>query len=126
MSVGFSVGDILAVGTLAWQVYKSCKNAPNSFKNISDEVLSLHAVLKESEEVLEVQSLSSGQQRRLETVLKGCNGVLVDLQCAVDRYESLGTKSKRTWDRLGWVQQPIVEMRARLTANILLLSAFVK
>jgi hypothetical protein len=55
MSFGFSIGDFVAVGNLAWQVWKSCKDAPESFRNVSQEVLSLHAVLKEIEELLEGQ-----------------------------------------------------------------------
>ncbi|KAF8854026.1 hypothetical protein BDZ45DRAFT_747899 [Acephala macrosclerotiorum] len=126
MSFGFGVADFVTLGTKAWEVYKSCKEAPNSFRNVSDEVLSLHAVLRESEEVLKAQPFSLEQRNRLGIVLNGCSGVLSDLQHAVNRCESLGTKSKRTWDRLGWGQQPIVEMRSRSTANIVLLSAFVK
>ncbi|CZR67816.1 uncharacterized protein PAC_17715 [Phialocephala subalpina] len=108
MSFGFGMCDFFTLGAKAWEVYKSCKDAPNRLKNISDEVLSLHAVLKESEEVLQVQSLSPEQQGRLRTVI-----------------ENLGSKSKRTWVRLGWGQQPIAEMRSRLTSNTVLLSAFV-
>jgi len=37
---------------LAWTVYKSCRDAPESFNNISVEVLSLHALLKEVEETI--------------------------------------------------------------------------
>ncbi|KAI4270506.1 MAG: hypothetical protein LQ337_006637 [Flavoplaca oasis] len=47
MSLGYSVGDFVLLGQLAWKVYKSCKGAPESFVNISYEVLSLHAVVKE-------------------------------------------------------------------------------
>ena len=75
----------MTVDALAWKVYKSCKDAPDSFKNISNEVLSLHAVLKEAEEVLAQQSFSPNQQVRLGTVLKGCHAVLEDLQSVVVR-----------------------------------------
>jgi hypothetical protein len=49
MNFGCSLGDFVTVGQLAWNVYKSCKEAPDSFANISNEVLSLHIVLKEVE-----------------------------------------------------------------------------
>jgi hypothetical protein len=52
MSFGYSVGDFIAVGALAWDVYRYCKGAPESFGNISSEVLSLYAVLKEAEETV--------------------------------------------------------------------------
>ncbi|KAI9776082.1 MAG: hypothetical protein M1839_000595 [Geoglossum umbratile] len=125
MSFGYSVGDIVLLGQLAWRAYRSCKDTPESFKNISHEVLSLHALLKEIEENLSAQTLSSTRQARLKTIGDGCRNVLEELQSLVDKYESLGTQSKRTWDRMKWGSTDIVELRSRLTSNTLLLTAFI-
>ncbi|KAK0513111.1 hypothetical protein JMJ35_004097 [Cladonia borealis] len=97
--IGFGVGDFVAVSTLAWNVYKSCKAAPGSFINISNEVLSLYAVLKEADET--------------------------DLQALVDKYESLGTQSKRTWDRMKWGTENVTEIRSRLVSNTTFLTAYI-
>lgn len=126
MSFGFGVGDFLAVGKLAWKVYKSCKDAPESFSNISVEVLSLHAVLKEVEETITGQSLPPSTQQNLATVTQGCTSVLEELQALVQKYESLGTQSKRTYDRMKWGAKDITELRARLTSNTVLLSTFLR
>lgn len=126
MSFGFSVGDFVAAGNLAWQVYKSCKAAPESFKNISQEVLSLHAVLKEIEETLLGRPLPPSKEAGLATVTGGCKDVLQDLQSLVLKYESLGWSTKRTWDRLRWHSDDIAELRARLTSNIVLLTAYIR
>lgn len=126
MSFGYSVGDFIAVGHLAWSVYKSCKEAPESFGNISVEVLSLHAVLKEVEELLEDQPLSASKKNSLATITSGCQDVLKDLQRLTKKYESLGTKSKRTWDRMRWGSNDIAELRQRLTSNTVMLTAFVR
>ncbi|KAK5094137.1 hypothetical protein LTR70_004291 [Exophiala xenobiotica] len=56
---GFSIGAIIAVGHLAWKLYKRCKTAPESFYNISQELQSLHAVLKECEEAFTGSNYSS-------------------------------------------------------------------
>lgn len=126
MSFGFGVGDFLAVGKLAWAVYKSCRDAPDSFKNISIEVLSLHAVLKEVEETLSEQAISASKQHSLATVTTGCRCVLEDLQTLVTKYENMGSQSKRTWDRLKWGSNDIAELRARLISNTVLLAAFMR
>jgi hypothetical protein len=126
MSFGYSVGDFVTLGQLAWKVYKSCKDAPESFSNISQEVLSLHTVLKEAEEILSEQSLSASKQVSLKTVSDGCYRVLQDLQCLLARHESLGVKSKRTWDRLRWGSQDIEALRSRLISNTVLLVAFIR
>ncbi|MCJ1387118.1 hypothetical protein MMC17_010247 [Xylographa soralifera] len=38
MSFGFGVGDFIAVGTLAWNVYGACKGAEKDFKLVTGEV----------------------------------------------------------------------------------------
>ena len=126
MSFGYAVGDFIAVGTLAWNVYKSCKEAPESFGNISFEVLSLHAVLKEAEETVFAQHLSPTQQERLKAVGDGCQHVLKDLDDLCQKYQSLGTQSKRTWDRMKWGTEDIAELRARLTSNTVLLATWIR
>ena len=105
--------------------YRAGKGAPESFENISIDVLSLHAVLKEGEETLFIRPLSPVRAERLKVIKDGCDKVLVDLQNLVKKYESLGTQSKRTWDRMKWGNEDIAEIRARLTSNISNLNAFI-
>jgi hypothetical protein len=126
MSFGYSVGDFVAVTQLAWTVYKSCRDAPESFNNISTELLSLHAVLKEVEEIISEQPLSETRRHHLATISHGCKCVLEDLRALVKKYESLGSQSKRTWDRMRWGSNDIAELRARLTSNVVLLTAFLR
>ena len=123
---GFGVGDFVAVGTLAWTVFKSCKEAPESFSNIHIEVLSLHALTKEAEETVFKSPLTPERGARLAVVKDGCMAVLTDLDELVKKYESLGTKSKRSWDRLGWGTQDVNEIRLRLNTSVTLLSAFIR
>jgi hypothetical protein len=92
MSFGYSVGDFIALGTLAWSVYKSCKDAPEAFENISLEVLSLHGVLKEAEETIFVHPLPPEKQERLKAVGDGCYRVLTDLDNLCKKYQSLRTE----------------------------------
>ncbi|MCJ1354949.1 MAG: hypothetical protein MMC33_004939 [Icmadophila ericetorum] len=124
MSFGYGVGDFITTGQFAWSLYKTCSGAPESFSNISNEVLSLHAVLKQIEEAIPSQSLSLSELHRLNAVTRGCNGVLGDLQKLVAKYDRLGSKSRRTWDRFKFGQEDTQELRSRLTSNILLLNTF--
>jgi hypothetical protein len=126
MSFGYGVGDFIAVGALAWNVYKSCKEAPESYGRISLEVLSLHAVLKEAEETVFVQPLSPTKREHLKAVGDGCYCVLKDLDNLCQKYQSLGTQSKRTWDRMRLGTEDIAELRARLTSNTVLLTAWIR
>lgn len=85
MSFGYSVIDFVAVGQLACSVYKSCKEAPESFTNISSEVLSLHAIVQEFGDSLTRNTLPSSQLAGLKSVTEGCRKVLDDLQIIIDR-----------------------------------------
>ncbi len=124
MSFGFSVSDFVTVPTFAWTVYKSCKESSDDFRNISTEVASLHVVLKETEECLAEHILDPDQERRLLVIGKGCNDVLKDLNKLLEKYESLGLQSQRTWDRMMWGLEDISKIRERLIANTNLLTAF--
>jgi hypothetical protein len=126
MSFGYSVGDVIAIGAYAWNLYRSCKEAPESFNNIASEVLSLHAIIKEAEETVFKVPLSPVRQERLKAIGDGCTDVLKDLQALVDKYKSLGTTRKKTWDRLRWRADEVTELRARLTANAVLFTAYIR
>jgi hypothetical protein len=126
MSFGTSVGDFITVGKLVRQAYQLWNDAPDSFKNISSEVLSLHALLNEVDETLSGQPLSRSQQARLATIRSGCDSILRDLQSIVERHKSLGSLNKRARDRLTWPSGDIGELRGRLTSNTALIGAFMR
>lgn len=124
MSFGFSAGDLISISALAWKVFKSCKEASDSFKNVSSEVVSMHVVLKETEDIVAEGDLGRERTIQLQHVADGCQAVLKDLDQLLDRYKSLGTKSQRTWDRMKWGHENISEIRSRLISNTTLLSTY--
>lgn len=124
MSFGFAVGDFVAVGQLCWKVYKKCKGSPGNYRELSIEVGNLHNVIKETEELLSQQQLTSKQKDKLQASRAGCHEVLEDLNQLLAKYESLGTSSQRTFDRLGYGMQDMNSIRLRLISNVTLLDAF--
>lgn len=74
MSFGFSVGDFIAVGTLAFKVHKACRGSSESFRNISMKVASLHIVLKEVAELLPQNDLSQSKRESLAVITQECDG----------------------------------------------------
>jgi N-terminal domain on NACHT_NTPase and P-loop NTPases len=126
MSFGFAVGDFIAVWNLASEAIKSFKGAPEGFKSISNEVLSLQAVLQEINETLSGHTLSISRHERLATILRGCRHVLEKLKPILKKYESLGSLEKKFFDRVRWEPKEIAELRHQLTSNITLLTAFIR
>ena len=124
MSFGFGVGDFLAVGHLCWKVYKKCKDSSGNYAELSTEVGALHNVIKETEELLSQQGLTNEQGVKLMACRQGCEDVLGDLNELLIKYESLGTNSRRTFDRMGLGMQDMNGIRLRLISNVTMLDAF--
>ena len=124
MSFGYSVGDVLVVGQLCWKVYKKCKESPGNYAELASEVGALHNVVKETEELVNEQKLTSQQENKLVTCRQGCESVLKDLDGLLVKYESLGTNARRNLDRVGFGMQDINGIRLRLISNTSLLDAF--
>ncbi len=125
MSFGYSVTDFVTAITVCWNIYKKCKLASGEFKEVAAEVSCLHSVLKETEEVLSERNLSYEQNTKLNPLKDGIMAVLKELELRLDKYESLGTQSKRTLDRMGWAMEGgVAEIRLKLISQTTLLDSF--
>ncbi|TGJ83534.1 hypothetical protein E0Z10_g5243 [Xylaria hypoxylon] len=125
MSFGVSFGDLVLASTLAWRVYKACKDSGESFRRLSGEVASLHVVLKETEDYMgEFRDLDISRVNRLRILTDGCHGTLKDLEKLMQSYDNLGTQVQRTWDRFRFGLQDLTDIRSRLVSNVTLLTAF--
>ncbi len=124
MSFGYGIGDFIVVGQLCWKVYKKCKDSPGTYADLSGEVGALHNVIKETEELLSQQGLTKEQTARLTTCRQGCEDVLEKLDALLVKYQGLGTKSQRTFDRLRFGMQDVNGIRLRLISNLSMLDAF--
>jgi len=125
-----SVGDCLAIAKLAWTVYNGYKDAPGDFKNLSDEIKSLHNIVNSDTLTAKFRDpkLTPEEGESLREILQGCSNVLQDLDNLLTKYKRLGSpqgSSLRALDRARWSQEDIVELRARLTSNTTLLNTFV-
>ena len=133
MSFGYGVGDIMAISRLAFKVYTACKDAPDDYRNISDEVKSLHIIINKAAQHFESATLSTSSRQEGQEVLKGCQNVLEDLDCLIGKYSSLSSAStsqvvQRVWLGAGLVlgTEDIATLRARLTSNTTLLNGFIQ
>jgi len=122
-----SVGDFLGLATLAWTVYNGYKDAPGDFKDLSDEIKSLHNIVNSG--ILKAKfrdpNLTSEDRESLQETLQGCENVLKDLDNLLTKYKRLESpqgSSLRALDRVRWGQEDIVKLRARLTSNTTLLN----
>ena len=131
------MGDTMAVSRLALKVYTAYKDAPGDYRNISDEVESLHIIIKKAAQHFESTTLSDNSRQEGQKVLKGCKNVLEDLDTLIEKYNNLASSSTSPSTRqvlqrfkLGASQvfgtEDIATLRARLTSNITLLNGFIQ
>ena len=123
MSVGFSASDCITLPQFAWQVYRTCRDASNEFKDLASDVESMHEVLKEVQTLVENHVLDDASKIRLATVLKGCHDVLKTLEDRLEKYKSLGTTKKRMRDRLRWGMESVGDVRACLILRTTILTS---
>ena len=127
MSIGCSVGDIMAISGLAVQVYTAYKDAPGDYRNISDEVKSLHIVINKAVQHFEDPTLSSKNRQEGQEVLIGCQNVLKDLDSLILKYKDLASpNTSRALQRIKLGKEDIVSLRVRLISNTTLLNGFIQ
>ncbi len=122
MSFGGSASDIFFCVQLARKVWKGCREAPDDFRAVSTEVASLHLVLNEARET--ANDLSESKREDLRRLINGCKSVLQELEALLERYKSLGTQSRRPWDRLRWGNGQVKDIRQRLISSTASLTSF--
>ena len=121
------MGDIMAVSRLALKVYSAYKDAPDDYRNISDEVNSLHIIINKAARHFESNTLSNKTQEEGKEVLEGCHNVLKDLDALIEKYNALAsTDRSQVFRRLKFGKEDIVTLRARLTSNTILLNSFIQ
>ena len=129
MSFGFSVGDFVSLGKLAWNLYKECKAASAQFQEIQNEVISLRTAIQELQDEAEnndsiLNRAGIGRKKELDVIMRNCAEVLRELQQLLTRYKSLGTKQKRTWDRIKFGSEDVQEIRDKLMFHTSALTLF--
>ena len=141
MSFGYGVGDFLAASKLVWDVYSAYVDAPEQFRNFSQEILALHVIVSKVEDQLGISAsgsygaasgsqlptiatLSMKDRNDLKILYDGLKGIMEELDALLKKYHSLSENHSISFDRLKWGQEDLVGLRERLQSNITLLTTF--
>ncbi|KAF8536509.1 hypothetical protein BDD12DRAFT_890057 [Trichophaea hybrida] len=104
MSVESGVASIIAISRLAWAIYRSCKDVPKDFRDISDDASRMHTILKETDELMSdcyaQEPLVPEKVARLQHLANGCRDVLNELEELLGKFGNLGSRSVGVFDRL--------------------------
>ena len=114
MSFGTGVDDIITLSKLAVKVSTAYKDAPNSYRHISKEVMSLQMIIDKVMQYFENTALSDHDRQLGQEVLESCQSILEDLDSLIEKC----TNFKKV--QLG------AELKAKLLLNTILLNSFVQ
>ena len=102
MSFGFSIGDIIAVGELAWKLYRDCyqiaRGAPQEFQILERELATLCNSLKILREEIDnpdsiLSQAGNDRIRMVNTIVDDVDVTLKRLEKVAKKYEVLGSNS---------------------------------
>ena len=127
MSFGFGIGDLMAISGLAVKVYTAYKDAPGDYRNISDEVESLHIIIQKAAQHFEGTKLNDNSRQEGLKVLKSCQNILEDLDALLIKYNSVASASTgQVIHRIKLGTEDISTLRIRLISNTGLLNGFIQ
>ena len=122
-----STGDIIVISGLAIRVYMAYKDAPHDYRYISEEVAALRILIDKSAQLFKQTTISSDDRNHGQQVLKGCQGVLEDLNSLIEKYKRLASTSQKL---VLWRSRPgggdIAALQTRLISQTGLLNSFVR
>ena len=108
-------------------LFTAYKDAPYDYRNIADEVNSLHIIIEDAAQHFESTTLSNKKQKRGKKVLEGCQNVLKDLDALIEKYNALASaNTSQVFRRIKLGTEDIATLRARLISNTTLLDSFIQ
>ncbi len=136
MSFGYSVGDAILLGQLAWRTVQNSRKACGEHNEFTREASSLHVVIRRLEqEIFKPESLinrpNDKYKEELQAIVGGCEKVLQVFNKVLEKYNSLSDKersTKRLWQRVRFGNGELADMRdlrERMTYYTAALSLFV-
>jgi hypothetical protein len=113
MSFGFAIGDFIAVGQLAWTLYRDCymvaRGAPQEFQLLLKEIQTLSGSINILQEEIEDPNstlVQAGEDRvrMVNEMISRVSITLKELQKVANKYKLLGSGSRRKqiWAKLSW------------------------
>ena len=126
MSFGVSVGDLVAVGTLANQLWTACREASPEFQDCGNLCQEVSLVIEGCRPNNPNTILHAQDKKIISQLAESCENTLSTLKHLLQRYHSLGSTSHRVRDTLGfaYAKSDCDNIRRRLSEHLLVINTF--
>ncbi|PVH78863.1 hypothetical protein DL98DRAFT_590013 [Cadophora sp. DSE1049] len=126
MSFGFGVGDFLAVGKLSIHLWRSIKDAPGEFAEVSRELSSINIVIADltdqaGSQISLLNRRGASRKEELFTLRDNLMGTLEEPQAVHQKYRNMG---RNAWLRVQLGEQDLAALRTRLSLHLGLIDSF--
>lgn len=121
MTFELGVGEFIALSGLAARVYTAYKYAPDDYRHISEELLTLKGLIDKAAQHFKSTNISHDDRYYGQKVLKDCQKVLENLHTFIEKYKNLASIFTRV--KLG---RDIAALQVRLMSYTALLKGFVR
>lgn len=125
--MSFSTGDFISILALAIKVHTAYEDAPDDYRHISEEVLTLRTLIDKTAQHFKSNSITHDYLYDGLKALKGCQSVLENLNSLIEKYKkrvSMNQSLIFMGIKLG--KEDIVTLQEKLTFNTGLLTGFIR
>jgi hypothetical protein len=98
------------------------RDCTGEYKSLATEARSLTNLLDDIQDKFE--KIPEQKHAQLNDAYEPCVKVLQELDSLLNHYNSLDTRTKRTWDRITYDPEKVRTLRGRLTASVTMLNTF--
>ena len=124
---GWGVGDIIAISKLAAKVNAAYKDAPEDYRHISEDVMSLQTILTMVIQHFESTTFGDNHWQECQEVLKSCESVLEDLNSLIVKYNILAcVQTNEVVKKINPTAEGIATLRAKLISGTVSLNDFIQ
>jgi len=118
MNFGFAVGDFIAVGQLAFELYRAYASAPGEYRSLSTDLDVFRGVVSQFELDVQIPTsplnrCNSEQKLQLVMILGRSNSILKGLGNIRDQFQSFQSHPS-VWDRLRFPSAKVRVLQANL------------
>ncbi|KAJ5635300.1 uncharacterized protein N7484_008613 [Penicillium longicatenatum] len=113
-----NITHINEIRPIAQSLYTSLFSSSELFNQIRNELGLFVSILNVTEEHTQRAHAKSNHFTELKDTLDNCNGVLHDLSKLKDHFDTVGPQTQVTWERMGWAEVEIADIRSRLSVYI--------
>ena len=126
MSFGFSIGDLVAVGTLAHRLSDALREAAPEFEDCANLCHEVGLVIEGCRPNNPNSILKAQDSSTIKLLAEGCKKTLNSLESLLRRYNSLGSTNHRVRDTLGfaYAKGECDKIRKRLGEHLLVINTF--